>query len=49
MLFHANRNQRRAGAAIPTPGKLNFKSKRVRQRRALYINKKFKTTENNIL
>lgn len=29
MLFHANRNQRRAGAAIPTPGKMNFKSKRV--------------------
>lgn len=29
MLFHANRNQKRAGAAIPTPGKVNFKSKEL--------------------
>lgn len=39
MLFHANRNQKkRAGAAIPTPGKVNFKIKRViRGKEGYYI------------
>ena len=38
MLFHANRNRMRAGAAIPTPGKVNFKSKRVvRDKEGYYI------------
>lgn len=38
MLFHANRNRKRAGAAIPTPGKVNFKSKRViRGKEGYYI------------
>lgn len=38
MLFHANRNQKESRAAIPTPGKVNFKSKGViRGKEGYYI------------
>lgn len=37
MIFHANRNQERAGLAIPMSDKIDFKSKTVSRDKDHYI------------